>query len=179
MRHSTHGLKVEEKVSYRRRQCIMMFKIVNNIARNYLRTFKPISSVHLYKTRSAVRDNLNPQRACLKYKTWIFQFEASRLWNNLNTDIRQGTIIDSFKPKYLSWYFKQRFNSKFNSKIDRDITDFSASVFLYHRIGLSMLYKFNILYFKVFNYIYIVHIHVFIGWAIMETSYADDVTKGK
>lgn len=101
---SIKWMPFQDRVSYRR--CIMMFKIVNNIAPNYLQTFKPISLVHSHNTRSAARGNLYHEKACLKYKTRTFQFEASRLWNNLSTAMRQAKTIDSFKSQYLSWYFK-------------------------------------------------------------------------
>ena len=80
-----------DRVSYRR--CLLMYKIIHGIAPSYLQTFKPVTVVHTYNTRSASKGNLYHEKACLKYKTRSFKFEASNLWNSLHLDIRNTRTL--------------------------------------------------------------------------------------
>ncbi len=45
--------------------------------------------------------------ANLKYYTRNFQYEATRLWNNISGSIQQSTMIPVFKSRYMKKYFTQ------------------------------------------------------------------------
>jgi hypothetical protein len=94
----------EDRVTYRR--AVLMFKIMNNLAPKYLQNYIPVSS-HSRNTRSAEAGMLRTERAELVYYTRSFVYESSRLWNDLNSDIKEASTIEQFKSRYLKDYFSQ------------------------------------------------------------------------
>ncbi len=95
----------QDRESYKR--CLMMFKVKNNIVPRYMQTFTPVSVVHDHNTRSAARGDLYVPSANLKYYTRSFQYEGTRLWNNISGSIQQSTSIPVFKSRYMKNYFTQ------------------------------------------------------------------------
>ncbi len=84
----------------------MMFKDKNNLVRSYMQTFNPVSMVHDHNTRSAAGD-FYVSCPNLKYYTRSFQFEGTRLWNNISGSIHQSTSIPVFKSRDMKKYFTQ------------------------------------------------------------------------
>ncbi len=74
-----------------------MFKVKNNLVPRYMQTFTPVSVVHDHNTRYAARCDLYVSSANLNYYIRIFQFEGTRLWNNISGSIQQSTSIPVFK----------------------------------------------------------------------------------
>ncbi len=72
----------QDRMSYKR--CSMMFKVKNNLLPSYMQTFTPVSMVHVHNTRSAARGDFYVSSANLKYYTRSFQYDGTRLWNNIN-----------------------------------------------------------------------------------------------
>ncbi len=75
----------QDRVSYKR--CLMMFKVQNNLVPRYMQTFTPDSVVHDHNTRSAAIGDFYVSSANLKYYTRSFQYEGTRLWNNISGSI--------------------------------------------------------------------------------------------
>ncbi len=84
----------------------MMYKVSNNLEPQYLQSVTPVTSVHTHNTRSAARGSLYTCTSNLNYFTRSFKYEGARLWNNLNSYIKFGPYITTFKQKYLKYYFK-------------------------------------------------------------------------
>ncbi len=84
-----------------------MFKVQNNLVPRYMQTFTPVSVLHDHNTRSAVRDDFYVSIANLKYYTRSFQYEGTRLWNNISGSIQKPTSIPVFKSRYMKNYFTQ------------------------------------------------------------------------
>ncbi len=85
--------------------CLMMFKVKNNLVPWYMQTFTPVSVVHDHNTRSAARGDCYVSRANLKYYTRGFQYEGTRLWNNISGSIQQSASIPV--SRYMKNYFTQ------------------------------------------------------------------------
>ncbi len=99
------NFKSEQQVS--NKCCLMMFKVKNNLVPSYMQTFTSVSLVHDHNTRSASRGDLYVSSANLKYYTRRFQYEGTRLWNNISGLIQQSTSIAVFKSRYMKNYFTQ------------------------------------------------------------------------
>ncbi len=95
----------QDRVSYK--CCLMMFKVKNNLVPRYMQTFTPVSVVHDHNTRSAARGYFYVSIANLKYYTRSFQYEGTRLWNNISILIQQSTSIPVFKSRYMKNCFTQ------------------------------------------------------------------------
>ncbi len=85
----------------------MTFKVKNNLVPNYMQTFTPVLVVHDHNTRSAASGEFYVSSAKLKYYTRSFQYEGTRLWNNISRSIQQSTSIPVFKSRYMKNYFTQ------------------------------------------------------------------------
>ncbi len=72
-----------------------------------MQTSTPVSAVHDHNTRSAARGDFYVCSANLKYYTRSFQYEGTRLWNNISGSIQQSTSISVFKSRYMKNYFTQ------------------------------------------------------------------------
>ncbi len=70
-----------------------MFKVNNNLVPRYMQTFTPVSVVHDHNTRSEARGDFYVSSANLKYYTSSFQYEGTRLWNNISGSIHHSTSI--------------------------------------------------------------------------------------
>ncbi len=88
-------MPLQDRVSYKR--CLMMFKVKNNFVPSYMQTFTPVSVVHDHNTWSEARGDFYVFGAILKYYTRSFQYEGTRLWNNISGSIQQSTSIPVFK----------------------------------------------------------------------------------
>ncbi len=66
-----------------------------------MQTFTPVSVVHDHNTRSAARSDFYVSSANLKYYTRSFQYEGTKLWNNISGSIQQSTSIPVFKSRYM------------------------------------------------------------------------------
>ncbi len=74
-------------MSYKR--YLMMFKVKNNL----------VSVVHDHNTRSAARSDFYVSSANLKYYIRSFQYDGTRLWNNISGPIQQSTRIPVIKSR--------------------------------------------------------------------------------
>ncbi len=72
-----------------------------------MQTFTPVLVVHDHNTRSAARGDFYVSSANLKYYIRSFQYEGTRLWNNISGSIQQSTSIPAFKSRYMKNYFTQ------------------------------------------------------------------------
>ncbi len=93
----------QERMTYQ--HCLMIIKVKHNLVPIYMQTFTPVSVVHDNNTRSAARGDFYVSSANLKYYTISFQYEGTRLWNNIIGSIQQSISIPDFESRYMKNYF--------------------------------------------------------------------------
>ncbi len=84
----------QDRVSYK--HCLMLFKVKNKLVPRYMQTITPVSVVHDHNTRSSARVDIYVSSANLKYYSRCFQYEGTRLWNNISGSIQQSRSIPFF-----------------------------------------------------------------------------------
>ncbi len=82
-------------------------KLKHNLVPSNMQTFTPVTVMHDNNTRSAARGDFFVSIANLKYYTRSFQYEGTRLWNNISGSIQQSTSIPVFKSSCMKNYFTQ------------------------------------------------------------------------
>ena len=95
--HSLQWMPFRKRVLYN--EAILMYKVHNNLAPDYLNNFKNIQNVHSRNTRSAARDDLYIP----KHRTQIFKrsfaYSGVKVWNSLPVDIKSCPSLQAFKNK--------------------------------------------------------------------------------
>ena len=91
------------------RKLLLTFKVLHNMAPEYLNVFKYVNEVNTRVTRQSLdRTLLFIPRARTEYFKRSFVLSCSSLWNNLSFDLRNCTTIESFKKMYLEEYFNRQ-----------------------------------------------------------------------
>ena len=75
------------------RKLILTFKVLHHMTPEYLNVFKYVHEVHT--------------RARTEYFRRSFVLSCSALWNNLTSNLRSCTTVESFKRLYLDEYFNR------------------------------------------------------------------------
>ena len=90
------------------RKLILTFKVLHQMTPEYLNVFKYVHEVHTRVTRQSLdRTLLFIPRARTEYFKRSFVLSCSALWNNLTSDLRNCTTLESFKRMYLEEYFNR------------------------------------------------------------------------
>ena len=84
-----------------------MYKVLNNLAPDYLNIFKLVESVHSYRTRSTSRNDLYIPKHSTQIFKKSFVFNGVKIWNSLLKDLRTSTSLNSFKMKCKSYFLNK------------------------------------------------------------------------
>ncbi len=117
----------------------LFFKIINNLTPPYLRSLIPRATETQYQLRSATNATLPIPYSRLSSTRGGFVHSTTKLWNNLNADVRSIATLSGFKSKMKLSLFKQH-NDSFLPTLYMLMPLCKASV--YHcrlRLGLSAL----------------------------------------
>ena len=89
---------------------VFFYKIVNNLAPDYLKSFIPCPNVSVYNTRRRREDWIYART--LKYKYSFFPHTLN-CWNQLSDDIKNSPSLDIFKKRLMTFFSVER-NLLFN-----------------------------------------------------------------
>ena len=90
------------------RKLILTFNVLHHMTPEYLYVFKYVHEVYTRVTRQSLdRALLFIPRARTEYFKQSFVLSCSALRNNLTSDLRNCTTLDSFKRMYLEEYFNK------------------------------------------------------------------------
>ena len=90
------------------RKLILTFKVLHHMTPEYLNVFKYVHEVLTRVTRQSLdRTLLFIPRARTEYFRRSIVLSCSALWNNLTSNLRSCTTVESFKRLYLDEYFNR------------------------------------------------------------------------
>jgi hypothetical protein len=107
---NTRGLDLVKQLNiqntYGRREyrmCIMMFKCIHGKVPTYLSDYVVMAcDIHKYGTRQAESMNVHIPPFKTKFHQNSFFCQGGYLWNNLPSNLKENTSLDSFKKSYMS-----------------------------------------------------------------------------
>ena len=82
----------------------MVYKVLHALMPDYLNVFKYVSEVSQRQTRFSTSNVLYVPRAKTEYYTRSFNISGSKLWNNLNENVRNSVSVTCFKRNYFRNY---------------------------------------------------------------------------
>lgn len=99
-----HIMPLTDRIKYR--NMCLVFKALNGIAPAYLsKMFCFINQCHTRMTRASTQNKLLVPKAKLNVLKNSWPVNGSKIWNNLNSDIRSARSFLSFKKLYISNYW--------------------------------------------------------------------------
>ena len=92
-----HWTPFRKRVLYN--ESILMYKVQNNLAPDYLNVFKRIHNVHSRNTRSAAREDLYIPKHRTEFFKKSFTYSGVKIWNSLPLDLKSSPSLQAFKSK--------------------------------------------------------------------------------
>ena len=80
-------------------ESVLMYKVQNNLAPNYLNVFRSVQNVHSRSTRSVDRNELYIPRHRTQIFKRSFTYSGVKIWNSLPADVKFCSTLHSFKTK--------------------------------------------------------------------------------
>ena len=89
------------------RKAIMVYKSLSHEAPEYMTNmFRFVSQVHTRTTRSSSANDLYlPPEKYKQIYTNTFGYSSVKIWNTINSNIRESVSLNDFKRKFLTNYF--------------------------------------------------------------------------
>ena len=94
---SLQWLPFRKRIIYN--EAVLMYKVQNSLAPNYLNDFRGIREVHTRNTRAADRDELYIPKHRTQFFRKSFLYNGVKTWNDLSIDIKPCSTLQSFKRK--------------------------------------------------------------------------------
>ena len=82
---------------------LLVFKVLHNLAPEYLSQSLQFANNDNYSLRSALRFDLVSLKPKTKYGKDTFTYYSAHVWNSIPTNIRLVNSVDSFKRKYKAY----------------------------------------------------------------------------
>jgi hypothetical protein len=97
-------MKFDERIKFKK--AIMMYKVCNKIAPDYLQQkFTYVSDIHSKNLRSQVLNSIYVPKPNLEISRKTFTYSGSKIWNSLPDTVKNASTVQEFKAKYLDFTY--------------------------------------------------------------------------
>ena len=101
-----YWMQFPQRVQYQK--AIMMYKIFNNLAPEYLQgLFQHTADIHQRALRSTSDNLLYIPKPNLEQFRNTLSYSGSKIWNSIPEHIKHSESVAHFKQKYIEWFFTQ------------------------------------------------------------------------